>query len=100
MSDVALYTTGGDRTGTVQIPAGLLVEHVHKHVLWEAVKGHLANQRQGTHKTKTRHEVNGQKSMVGSAMLRYVAPAAGSGAAFLMLRDAGGMERSARLTLA
>ncbi len=62
MSDVALYTTGGDRTGSVAIPAGLLVEHVHKHVLWEAVKGHLANQRQGTHKTKTRHEVSGQKS--------------------------------------
>jgi len=62
MSNVALYSAAGDRSGSVQLPEGLLAERVHTHVIWEAVKGHLANQRQGTHKTKTRHEVSGQKS--------------------------------------
>src|SRR5262245_20359752 len=62
MSTVALYTTAGERAGGVELPAGLLADRVHTHVIWEAVKGHLANQRQGTHKTKTRHEVSGQKS--------------------------------------
>ena len=62
MSNVALYNATGDRSGSVQLPEGLLAERVHTHAIWEAVKGHLANQRQGTHKTKTRHEVSGQKS--------------------------------------
>jgi large subunit ribosomal protein L4 len=62
MSKVALYTAAGDRSGSVDLPAGLLPERVHTHAIWEAVKGYLANQRQGTHKTKTRHEVSGQKS--------------------------------------
>ena len=30
-----------------------------EHVMYEAVKAYLANQRQGTHKTKTRSEVSG-----------------------------------------
>lgn len=62
MSNVALYSAAGDRSGSVQLPEGLLAERVHTHAIWEAVKAHLANQRQGTHKTKTRHEVSGQKS--------------------------------------
>ena len=62
MSNVGLYTASGERSGSVELPSALLVERVHTHVIWEAVKGHLANQRQGTHKTKTRHEVSGQKS--------------------------------------
>jgi large subunit ribosomal protein L4 len=62
MSNVALYTVAGDRSGSMALPEGLLAERVHTHAIWEAVKGHLANQRQGTHKTKTRHEVSGQKS--------------------------------------
>jgi large subunit ribosomal protein L4 len=62
MSKVGLYTAAGERSGSVDLPDGLLPERVHTHVIWEAVKGYLANQRQGTHKTKTRHEVSGQKS--------------------------------------
>jgi len=62
MSNVGLYSASGERSGSVELPATLLVERVHTHAIWEAVKGHLANQRQGTHKTKTRHEVSGQKS--------------------------------------
>src|SRR5262245_25365412 len=62
MSEVAFYSAAGERSGNGQLPEGLLAARVHTHAIWEAVKGHLANQRQGTHKTKTRHEVSGQKS--------------------------------------
>jgi large subunit ribosomal protein L4 len=62
MSSVTLYSPSGEKTGSVELPEGLLAERVYTHAVWEAVKGYLANQRQGTHKTKTRHEVSGQKS--------------------------------------
>lgn len=62
MSNVALYSPDGEKTGSVELPENLLAERVNRHAVWEAVKGYLANQRQGTHKTKTRHEVSGQKS--------------------------------------
>jgi large subunit ribosomal protein L4 len=62
MSSVALYSPAGEKMGSVDLPENLIAERVHQHAIWEAVKGYLANQRQGTHKTKTRHEVSGQKS--------------------------------------
>lgn len=62
MSNAVLYTPAGEKKGNVELPAGLLPERVHEHAIYEAVKAYLANQRQGTHKTKTRHEVSGQKS--------------------------------------
>lgn len=62
MSSVALYSPAGEKQGSVELPANLLAERVNEHAVWEVVKGYLANQRQGTHKTKTRHEVSGQKS--------------------------------------
>jgi large subunit ribosomal protein L4 len=57
-----LYSAAGDKSGSVPLPEALLAERVHEHAIWETVKNHLANQRQGTHKTRTRHEVSGQKS--------------------------------------
>jgi len=62
MSNATLYTQAGEKKGSVTLPEGLFPERVHEHAIWETVKGYLANQRQGTHKTKTRHEVSGQKS--------------------------------------
>ena len=62
MPNATLYTQAGEQSGSVELPAGLVIERVHEHALYETVKGYLANQRQGTHKTKTRHEVSGQKS--------------------------------------
>ena len=56
------YSTEGQQTGSVPLPAALFGAEVHEHVLYEAIKSYLANQRQGTHKTKNRHEVSGQKS--------------------------------------
>jgi large subunit ribosomal protein L4 len=41
----------------VDLPASLFEQPVHKQALYEAVRNYLANQRQGTHDTKTRAEV-------------------------------------------
>jgi large subunit ribosomal protein L4 len=62
MSTVALYDASGEKKGSLELPEDVVAARVHEHAMWEAVKGYLANQRQGTHKTKTRHEVSGQKS--------------------------------------
>lgn len=62
MPTVALYTAAGEKSGSVELPEGVLAPQVHEHAIYETVKSYLANQRQGTHKTKTRHEVSGQKS--------------------------------------
>jgi len=62
MSNATLFSQSGEKKGSVTLPEGLFPERVHEHAIYEAVKGYLANQRQGTHKTKTRHEVSGQKS--------------------------------------
>jgi large subunit ribosomal protein L4 len=62
MPTVGLYTAAGEKSGSVELPAAVLAERVHEHAVYETVRSYLANQRQGTHKTKTRHEVSGQKS--------------------------------------
>lgn len=62
MPTVGMYSAAGEKTGSIDLPEGLTVSRVHEHALYETVKNYLANQRQGTHKTKNRHEVSGQKS--------------------------------------
>ena len=62
MATANLYSLAGEQTGSVDLPSGLFAAGVHSHALYESIKGYLANQRQGTHKTKNRHEVSGQKS--------------------------------------
>ena len=62
MPSVTLYRSSGEPGGSVELPASFFVPRVHEHAVYETVKSYLANQRQGTHKTKTRHEVSGQKS--------------------------------------
>lgn len=54
-----LHGLDGSETGTIALPDELFAQPVHEHLLWLAVKRHLANQRQGTHKVKTRGEVSG-----------------------------------------
>jgi large subunit ribosomal protein L4 len=53
------YDASGQHRGTVDLPAGLFEAQVHEHLLYQSVKTYLANQRQGTHKVKTRAEVSG-----------------------------------------
>ncbi len=62
MATASIYKADGTQAGNVDLPDALFAVPVRGHVLYEAVKNHLANRRQGTHKTKTRSEVNGQKS--------------------------------------
>ena len=62
MPTAQAYSTAGQETGRVELPEALFGADVNTHVLYEAVKSYLGNQRQGTHKTKNRHEVSGQKS--------------------------------------
>jgi len=57
MATANLYGEAGEAKGTVELPASLFEQPVHKQALYEAVRNYLANQRQGTHDTKTRAEV-------------------------------------------
>jgi large subunit ribosomal protein L4 len=57
MATAKLYSGTGEAKGTVDLPAALFAQPVHKQALYEAVRNYLANQRQGTHDTKTRAEV-------------------------------------------
>jgi large subunit ribosomal protein L4 len=57
MATAKLYSGAGEAKGTVDLPASLFEQPVHKQALYEAVRNYLANQRQGTHDTKTRAEV-------------------------------------------
>ncbi len=50
----------GKKTGrTIKLPDEIFGEEPNSHVIWLAVKQYLAARRQGTHKVKTRAEVEG-----------------------------------------
>lgn len=50
----------GKKTGrTIELPDEIFAADPNSHVIWLAVKQYLAAQRQGTHKVKTRSEVQG-----------------------------------------
>ncbi len=50
----------GKKTGrTIELPDEIFSAEPNSHVIWLSVKQHLAAQRQGTHKVKTRSEVQG-----------------------------------------
>ena len=57
MATAKLYNGEGQQQGSVDLPASLFEQPVHRQALYEAVRCYLANQRQGTHDTKTRAEV-------------------------------------------
>jgi large subunit ribosomal protein L4 len=57
MATAKLYNGAGMEQGTVDLPASLFEQPVHRQALYEAVRCYLANQRQGTHDTQTRAEV-------------------------------------------
>jgi len=57
---VAVLNTQGKKTGrTVELPEEIFGIEPNDHVIYLAVKQYLAAQRQGTHKVKTRMEVQG-----------------------------------------
>ena len=57
MATAILYSGVGKEMGTVDLPTSLFEQPVHRQALFEAVRNYRANQRQGTHDTKTRAEV-------------------------------------------
>jgi large subunit ribosomal protein L4 len=61
MATARLFDVDGKQKGTVELPASLFAQPVHKQALYEVVRNYLANQRQGTHDTKTRAEVDFSK---------------------------------------
>ncbi|MDR1848175.1 MAG: 50S ribosomal protein L4 [Bacteroidales bacterium] len=50
---------GADSTKTITVNDALFTTEPNDHVIWLDVKQYLANQRQGTHKSKERSEVSG-----------------------------------------
>lgn len=54
-----ILTRSGQKKGEVTLPAGLFGVEPNEHVMYEAVRTYLTNQRQGTVSKKTRAEVSG-----------------------------------------
>ncbi len=60
MMELKVYDIKGNETGrTVQLSEEIFGIEPNEHVMYLAVKQYLANQRQGTHKSKERGEVKG-----------------------------------------
>jgi large subunit ribosomal protein L4 len=59
MIEAPHYSAAGTKKKSVRLPAALFDGTVNEHVLHRAVVTFLANQRHGTHDTRTRSEVSG-----------------------------------------
>jgi large subunit ribosomal protein L4 len=59
MIEAPHYSAAGTKKKAVRLPAALFDGTVNEHALHRAVVTYLANQRQGTHQTKTRRWVTG-----------------------------------------
>ncbi len=57
--EVPVYSIEGKEVGKIELSSVVFEEKINEHVVYLAVKQFLANQRQGTHKTKSRGEVAG-----------------------------------------
>src|SRR5439155_2231802 len=49
----------GKEKGAVELPKELFEAEINEHLIWEAVKSYLGNQRQGTAAAKNRAKVSG-----------------------------------------
>ena len=59
MANVAVYNMEGKEVGTIELSDAVFGVEVNEHLVHMAVVSQLANNRQGTHKAKTRSEVSG-----------------------------------------
>ena len=59
MANVAVYNMEGKEVGTIELNDAVFGVEVNEHLVHMAVVQQLANNRQGTHKAKTRSEVSG-----------------------------------------
>jgi large subunit ribosomal protein L4 len=62
MASANLYSSTGEAKGTLDLPDQLFAQPIHEQALYEAVRCYRANQRLGTHATRTRAEVRASKS--------------------------------------
>ena len=58
-SSATVYDRDGKESGTIELPEAVFNAPVNEAVLHQAVRRQLANDRQGTHQTKTRGDVSG-----------------------------------------
>ncbi|MEM7453889.1 MAG: 50S ribosomal protein L4 [Planctomycetota bacterium] len=61
MASLPVYDKSGKETGKYEIDPAVFAEAINKQLLHDVVVMYQANKRQGTHKTKTRAEVAGNK---------------------------------------
>lgn len=59
MPKVNVYSQLGEIVGDIELNEAIFGIEVNEHVVYEVVKNHLANRRQGTQSAKTRAEVRG-----------------------------------------
>ena len=59
MASARKFGTDGKELGAVDLPAAIFDGEVNEHLIWEAVKIYLQNQRQGTAASKNRAAVSG-----------------------------------------
>src|SRR5246127_3476336 len=59
MIEAPHYSAAGTKKKSVRLPVALFDGTVNEHAMHRAVVTYLANQRQGTHDTRTRSEVSG-----------------------------------------
>jgi large subunit ribosomal protein L4 len=57
--EAKIFAPSGEERGVVELPEDIFSGPVKKHLIYEVIKGHLANQRQGTAKVKSRADVRG-----------------------------------------
>lgn len=63
-SSTPVFDISGKKTGSVSLPKELFAGKINEHLVAQAVRVYLANQRQGTSSTKTRSEVKGSRRKV------------------------------------
>lgn len=62
MASAIVKSFKGESRGEVELADEIFGVRPNEHVVYETVKAYMANQRQGTHKTKTRSEVSGGRA--------------------------------------
>ncbi|HEY5826007.1 MAG TPA: 50S ribosomal protein L4, partial [Cyclobacteriaceae bacterium] len=63
--DIAVVKSSGESTGRkVNLSAEVFGIEPNDHAIWLDVKSYLANQRQGTHKSKQRNEISGSSKKI------------------------------------
>jgi large subunit ribosomal protein L4 len=59
MATAKRFGSDGSEKGAVELPAALFEAPVSEHLIWEAVKSYLGNQRLGTHSTQNKRMMKG-----------------------------------------